>query len=54
MHCPHCDAKIALMLESNGLKVPVYECGSHYDLQVFYRTDKCYENEKLLHKGGAK
>jgi hypothetical protein len=46
MNCSYCDAKIVHVLESGGVKIPIYECGSHYDLQEFYRTDKCIENEK--------
>jgi hypothetical protein len=47
MNCPYCDAKMTHVLESGSTKIPIYECGSHYDLQEFYRTDKCVENEKL-------
>jgi hypothetical protein len=51
MNCPYCDAKMTHVLESGGVNfgviIPIYECGSHYDLQEFYRTDKCFENEKL-------
>jgi hypothetical protein len=46
MNCPYCDAKMTHVLESGGTKIPIYACGSHYDLQVFYRTGQCIENEK--------
>ena len=46
MNCPYCDAKMTHVLESNNLNIPIYACGSHYDLQEFYRTNKCLENEK--------
>lgn len=46
MNCPYCKSIVLEIVESCGLKVPVYECGSHWDLQEFYRTSRCHEKEE--------
>jgi hypothetical protein len=52
--CPFCGAIMQHILESGDTKVPIYRCGTHYDLTSWSRTPICYKTEITALKEGLR